>query len=89
MNQMNTGQMGQMNEPIGQGMQEPMSGGFEVLEAPFTPGMGPMIAVRTDKEAMMMDGIGEFMRPKRAQMRGEPPPRYNQIEGGFTVNKLE
>ena len=78
-----------------------MTGGFEgIVKGPTVPGMGPMISIRTDPEAMLQEGLGDFGRPIRRNMQGmqsmqggNPMPivqRFTPMEGGvLKVNKLE
>ena len=102
MNQGNQG-MNQMNQGMGmnQAPQTEMTGGFEgIVKGPTVPGMGPMISIRTDPEAMLQEGLGDFGRPIRRNMQGmqsmqggNPMPivqRFTPMEGGvLKVNKLE
>jgi hypothetical protein len=68
---------------------QPMMGGFQegLLAGPSVPGLGPLISVRTDSEAMMMEGLV----PGR-QIRRNPfkiPGGANPSETAFKFIKME
>ena len=66
-----------------------MIGGFQegLVAGPSVPGLGPLISVRTDSEAMMMEGLV----PGR-QIRRNPfkiPGGANPSETAFKFIKME
>jgi len=68
--------------------QMPQQGGLQMegegfISGQVIPGFGPLISVRTDKEAMMMDGLVQGGRQRR------PQPRINPEGTEFKFIKLE
>jgi len=63
--------------------------GEGLIRGGFVPGSGPMIAVRTDRDAMMHEGLIGGFRPRQIRRnQTESPQKYNS-DTVISVTKLE